>query len=238
MFWTLPRIPYRNSSDDRIWNWAEYCGITALPKQDPTARITNSVQRRMKSFRSNHYQPNGCLTPFVIDPEAQNRAEILMELWDWPNQAIDHQNRKFGSGTREINPHWSYPVQMMPDTIPDELRSLEERGNPRLRSEIWLKNACLSGSLPYWAGYNSIGAADRVGKILSIHRLPWPVANGGRWFGVGSTVEFTKLAFPLIYISLCYLGNSAGDRNAASPRWSNFRNKYVWEVPKRILKNI
>ena len=154
----------------------------------------------MKSFRSNHYQPNGCLTPFVIDPEAQNRAEILMELWDWPNQAIDHQNRKFGSGTREINPHWSYPVQMMPDTIPDELRSLEERGNPRLRSEIWLKNACVSGSLPYWAGYNSIGAADRVGKILSIDRFSWPVANGGRWFRVGSVIEFTKLAFPLIYM--------------------------------------
>ena len=69
---------------------------------------------------------------------------------------------------------------MMPDTIPDELRSLEERGNPRLRSEIWLKNACVSQSLEYWAGYNSIGAADRVGKILSIDRLSWPVANGGR----------------------------------------------------------
>ena len=68
----------------------------------------------------------------------------------------------------------------MPDTIPDELRSLEERGNPRLRSEIWLKNACVSGSLPYWAGYNSKRAAGRVGRILLIDRLPTAVANGGR----------------------------------------------------------
>ena len=44
-------------------------------------------------------------------------------------------------------------------------------------------------------------------------------------------IEFTKLAFPLIYISLCYLGNSAGDRNAASPRLYNSNSLETVQKP-------
>ena len=35
---------------------------------------------------------------------------------------------------------------------------------------------------------------------------------------MGLVVEFTEIAFLLIYLSLCYLADAAGDRNAASPR--------------------
>ena len=107
----------------------------------------------------------------------------------------------------------------MPATIPDGSWSRGRSGNPRWRSEIGSRTRCVSGWLSVDLASKSVRAATSEGWILPIHRSSGRVANGGGGFRVGLVIEFTKLAFPLIYIWLDQQGNSAGDRNAASPRW-------------------
>jgi hypothetical protein len=63
---------------------------------------------------------------------------------------------------------------------------------------------CVSGWLSVDLASNSVRAATSVRAKSEFYRFSGRVLNAGVGFRVGSVIEFTKLAFPLIYIYILY----------------------------------